>query len=48
MKQDLYFHPRYNLVGFRFNLDLFPNVIKISETNEFMVLTKEWIKVGVL
>lgn len=40
----IYYNPRHNILGFTFGLD----VVKISETNEYMVLTEEWILIGEL
>lgn len=38
----VYYNPRHNILGFTFGLA----VVKINETNEYMVLTKEWVLIG--
>lgn len=44
MDKIIYFNPRLNMLGFTFGL----SIVKISESNEYMVLTKEWVEVGIL
>jgi len=41
--KQLYYHPRLNVIGFTFGLDY---LVKISEVNEYMVLTSEWVYIG--
>lgn len=45
MELKMYYHPRFNILGFNCGLG---NIIKIDETRQFMVLTKEWIEIGII
>ena len=44
MEKTIYYNPRLDMVGFTFGLA----VVKISEQNEYMVLTDEWVEIGKL